>query len=347
MKHKYFKNRTIQLIAMLISMVVLSTLISLIFSGFRWFSSITDYIHRTEFGFILGFFYGVGNWALAAIISSKFKWHQNLRLYNLLSLMLFLSYGLVISIFIPWYFGAYRMNLDGNNLIAFVSTNGFFGFAIDVTVMIFYHSYYVVYNWNRTINENEKLKRENVEANIRALKSQVNPHFLFNSLNTLTGLVETDTDKSVTYIKKLSQIYRYVLEHKNTELVTLTEELHFTNDYLYLNKIRYGSGIIVNIDIETHKWLIAPISLQLLAENCIKHNSLNENNPVTLNISIDNSYIVAENNIIKKRVIIDKEQQGLNNLVTRYLFLTNRPVIIENNNVTFRVKIPLIMPEQE
>lgn len=157
------------------------------------------------------------------------------------------------------------------------------------------------------------------EYRYRALKSQVNPHFLFNSLNILYALVRTGSDKSLSFIESLSNIYRYVLSHQNLDLVTLESELDFANDYLQILSLRYVDSITVNYDIPQHieNSKLVPFTMQILLENVVKHNSLSKTQPMEIDITVANDHLVVSNNLRPKKNV-DSGGTGLKYLTQLY-----------------------------
>ena len=197
--------------------------------------------------------------------------------------------------------------------------------------------------WKQSAVEAEQFKKESIKAQFETLKNQVNPHFLFNSLNTLSGLIDMDKELSKGFIDNLSQVYRYVLQNKDEELVTLKTEHNFIQAFIQLLKKRHGDRIDFEFDIQKEdlKKNIPPMSLQLLVENAVKHNIASRKKPLKIIISSDGQSLKVQNNLQKKKVL-NSTGIGLNNIRNRYQFLTDRSIeIIENEN-TFEVKIPLI-----
>ena len=193
----------------------------------------------------------------------------------------------------------------------------------------------------------EQLMKENAVAQFEALKSQVSPHFLFNSLSILSSLVHVDANLSEKFIDQLSKAYRYILEQKDNETVLLRTELEFLKSYAFLLKIRFGNKFDVQVSVtgqEADKHRIAPLTLQLLIENCVKHNRMSEKEPLIVNISRKGDYLVVANPV-RPRTEIEKVAStgiGLSNIRNRYQLLTKTPVRIEHDNDLFIVKIPLL-----
>lgn len=327
---------------MLVGLVLLSTILALLFSGFKWFSSFNDFFRRIAYGFTLGLSYGLGNWAIGTITGRKLKWKTKLKSSNLISLLSFIIYGIAVSIVVPYYFGKNIWNLTGNEFRFHVIINAFTGISIDMIIISIFYTQYLVYYWKKSLEGYEDLKQENLKAKYDALKSQVNPHFLFNSLNTLSGVVEQDQKKAVSYIKKLADIYRYVLEQRDKELVRIKEELAFLDNYIYLAKIRYGNGLTYQYEVLTPEKYIVPLGLQILVENCIKHNVVNDDSPLNIEILQEKDYMVVKNNLQKKTTFKDSNTFGLENLKNRYTYISELPVQILNEENYYIVKIPVI-----
>lgn len=197
-------------------------------------------------------------------------------------------------------------------------------------------------NWKKSVIMQEELKREQLILQYETLKSQVNPHFLFNSLNSVTSLIKTDPDKAIIFIKKLSEVFRYVLEQKDNEIATVEAELDFIESYIYMQKIRFGENLTVNIDVRERNRYIIPLSLQMLIENAIKHNVISREYPLTISIiSINENYIAVSNNL-RKKPALDTGSIGLENIKSRCRFITSNPVIVREDEMNFVVEIPVI-----
>lgn len=197
-------------------------------------------------------------------------------------------------------------------------------------------------NWKKSVVMQEELKREQLILQYETLKSQVNPHFLFNSLNSLTSLIKAEPDKAIVFTKKLSEVFRYVLEQKDNEITTVDAELDFIESYIYMQKIRFGKNLIVNIDVSDRNRYIIPLSLQMLIENAIKHNVISKEFPLTISIlSKNEDYIVISNNL-RKKPAVNTGNIGLENIKSRYRFFTSNPVIVLEDEMNFVVEIPVI-----
>jgi two-component system, LytTR family, sensor kinase len=189
----------------------------------------------------------------------------------------------------------------------------------------------------------ENLEEELSQIRFEVLKSQINPHFLFNSLNVLSGLINVDIAKAQLFIDEFSQIYRYVLETIEQPVVTLNKELEFMRSYLFLQQIRYGETLsfTVNIPAGLLSLVVPPLSLQVLLENAIKHNIVNESKPLKIEIYSEDNYLIVKNNI-QPKISGTSTGMGLKNLVRRYALVSRLEPLFQVVNNCYVAKIPLI-----
>jgi len=219
-----------------------------------------------------------------------------------------------------------------------------FGLWITLTIIVVFH---VIYFYNRY--HKKKVKDSQIAAKVESakfetLKSQLDPHFLFNSLNVLTSLIGENPDQAEKFTTKLSKVYRYVLEQKNKDLIPLEEELRFAKLYMELLKMRFEDAIHFNIPetVSDPELKIVPLSLQLLLENAVKHNVISSDNPLDIRIIEEEGYLTVENNVNPKASLEKGTQVGLKNINQRYSLITKEKVIIIHNNKIFKVKLPLL-----
>ncbi|WP_460971476.1 sensor histidine kinase [Spirosoma migulaei] len=221
-----------------------------------------------------------------------------------------------------------------------------------LTVMSMISAFYLAANRraNRRLEDvqvrAERLEKENVQAQFAALKSQVNPHFLFNSLSILSSLVHADADLSEKFIDQLSRAYRYILEQKDNERVLLKTELEFIQAYRFLLNIRFENkfDVLINVpEADQTRYSIAPLTLQLLVENAVKHNRMSAKEPLKVHIKLDADCLVVENNLQTRPKSENSTGVGLENIITRYALLTDQPVWVGESDGLFVVKIPLLV----
>jgi LytS/YehU family sensor histidine kinase len=198
-------------------------------------------------------------------------------------------------------------------------------------------------NYRNSLAELERFRKENVEYQFEMLKLQLNPHFLFNSLNTLSSLVYEDPDKSAEFIRKLSDVYRYVLDNRDKELVSLKQEMEFISAFTFLLGIRFQGMVSFRneVDKDSLTKKIAPMTVQLLVENAVKHNVASRQKPLTVQIFTEDHDLWVVNNLQLKEGA-GNSGVGLKNIKSRYTFLTDREVEILKDETSFKVKIPLI-----
>ena len=181
------------------------------------------------------------------------------------------------------------------------------------------------------------------QAELKALQFQVNPHFLFNSLNTLIAEIEYNPSNAVRFTKHLSSVYRYVLQSQDKTLVPLNEELDFMKSYLFLHEVRLGNCISCEclVPDDYSDAMLPPLTLQLLVENVIKHNSITSGKPMRIHIDIENNYLIVSNPIQPKKSNDSSSGVGLNNLSNRCKLMLGEEIIVIKENNSFTVKVPL------
>ncbi|MCB0449228.1 MAG: 2TM domain-containing protein [Confluentibacter sp.] len=212
-----------------------------------------------------------------------------------------------------------------------------------VVTTIFYAFYYYKHLQENKVKE-QKIIAGTASAQFDALKNQLDPHFLFNSLNVLTSLIEENPEAATQFTTALSKVYRYVLEQKNKELVTVEEELQFATLYMSLLKMRFEDSIIFDIPEKAinPESKVVPLSLQLLLENAVKHNIVTTTKPLHIKIYEANDALVVENNLQSKQIVKKSSGVGLSNIMQRYDLLTNRKININKEANRFAVAIPML-----
>lgn len=208
-----------------------------------------------------------------------------------------------------------------------------------------YEFFYSFEKWKESIIENERLQKLQAQSELSVLKSQVNPHFLFNSLNSLSSLISDDAEQAERYLNEMTKVYRYLIRNNQVELTSLTNELEFINSYFHLLKTRYGGGIEMQISIlpEHEEFLLPPLTLQLLVENAVKHNAVLKDQPLVLKLfSNSKNELILTNNLQKKTIQVDSTKIGLNNISSKYRLLKQPDIQIHETDTAFTVVLPLI-----
>jgi sensor histidine kinase YesM len=208
-----------------------------------------------------------------------------------------------------------------------------------------YETVFMVKESESRIIRNEQLERARAEAELEALKNQIDPHFIFNSLNTLSHLIEEKPARAKQFNDNLADVYRYILQNKARDLVLLREEVEFLNSYFLLLQIRFDTAVQLHVNIGNDildQYLVPPISLQILAENAIKHNEFSEESPLVLEIDLLHEELVVHNHVHRKTLRKVSSKIGLQNLRERYILTTNKEIIIRDEEHDFTVHLPIL-----
>jgi LytS/YehU family sensor histidine kinase len=207
-----------------------------------------------------------------------------------------------------------------------------------------YETVFLIKEREKDIIQFEKLQRSKAEAELEALKNQIDPHFMFNSLNTLSHLIKSNKEKAFLFNEKLADVYRYILMNKDSELVQLSEEIQFLNNYYSLLKIRYGESIELCMEglNDSDHYLIPPISLQLLIENAVKHNEIYNEDPLKIDLRVENSSVIISNHVRPKARDSNTPKVGLKSLTERFKIITERDIKVKSDSNIFSVTLPLL-----
>ncbi|MEL6631556.1 MAG: histidine kinase [Bacteroidota bacterium] len=239
-------------------------------------------------------------------------------------------------------FGAQNVSTDISPLVRNLIV------LIPVTIfLLIYESRYFLLEWKKDIQKAEALSKAHILSQFEALKKQLDPHFLFNSLNTLASLIHEQNSPAQEYLARLSDAYRYILETRDQATITLSEELEFLDAYMYLNKVRFRDNLLLKIDLppETLQQHVLVLSLQLLIENAIKHNIISRAKPLTIHIFEAEGALIVENNKQLKSTLGHSTKIGLQNIQRRYKLLNAHPVTIHDHPHLFQVKLPFLSPQ--
>lgn len=213
-----------------------------------------------------------------------------------------------------------------------------------LSIILSIFGYHFFKRWQQEKYIAAELEKEKAVVQYENLKNQLNPHFLFNSLSSLNSLIFENPQLASEFLQQLSKVYRYVLENKDKDVVTINTEVKFVTHYAHLLKTRFEGALNVNFNIaeDMGESKIVPVTLQVLLENATKHNITSASAPLNINVYTEKDYLVVENNLQRKQIIETSNGQGLENLKTLYYFLSDLPVLIEEKEKSFAVKIPLL-----
>lgn len=317
---------------------------NLLSGGFN-FKSVNDFL--IDFGFyqLYSFVLGYANMAFFDYMEKR-SWKSGDTIKRIvLGIIGAVIISMICIFFLRVFISVILYGSDFSTFLSNESWKGYsFGVWITLTVVSVFH---IIYFYNRY--QKNKIKEQKViagaaSAKFDALKNQLDPHFLFNSLNVLTSLIEENPDNAQKFTTSLSKVYRYVLEQKNKELVTVDEELNFARTYMSLLKMRFEDSIIFEIPDKASnpESRVVPLSLQLLLENAVKHNMVTSGKPLHIKIYEEGNLLVVLNNLQPKQIVKKSSGVGLENIKQRYSLLSNRKVIINQRATDFAVAIPML-----
>ncbi len=315
------------------------------FAGFE--SSATVVLLNVLYGLIIGLSIAVGSSLVTRFIFRRERIYENPTKYFVLAILLVSAYIIIDVIVINYIWFSITQGISFSDLfshtyIVYALTSEFtIGLLIYLVALARYFTRDLQKYYAKTVEAENQLSKYRYDT----LKNQLNPHFLFNSLNTLSGLIYIDVDRADAFVHRLSKLYRYILDMQRMDVVPIQMEIELVNDFLYLNNIRFNNQIKTDISVDDTNSYIAPMGLQLLIENAIKHNLISEALPLKIEIKIKGDYIVVRNNIQLKQEKEPSHELGLNNLHERYAALTDRKVHIEETDTYFTVRVPLLEKE--
>ncbi len=327
------------------SLFLIIPLIGIIITGIFLISyGITDLSYSVKMvihGMVMTAGIWIGCMTMVIYLWKKFPWEISPVQHLILEIFLILTYTIIFSFFL-YYLERRFWNIPK---IENIGMEVFTTILITLLITAIYESVFFYQQWKYNFSKSVRLERDNIEAKYEALRAQINPHFLFNSLNSLTTMVE-DNKLVVDYIQNLSSLLRYMMKSGERELVLLSEELNIAKNYINLQMTRFQRSLIITLNIpdEVHNYAVPPLVLQMLVENCIKHNIISKDKPLMINISADDESLLVTNNL-QRRHDVTSTGHGLENIKGRYSFFTTRNVEITENTEEFTVRIPLLKVE--
>ena len=281
-----------------------------------------------------------GVMAIVRFLWKNYPWEKNPLKHLIIEVVAILAYTFtVVAIF-------YSIN-EINPTESFkenLKLSIFFTLMITFFITSLTEGFFFFMKWKETLLQTEKLEKENIKSQYETLKSQINPHFLFNNLNTLASLIDENPTNAIDYVQKTADFYRSILNLKDKEIITIEEELELIRTFFNLQSNRYGDNLKLNINIASNhlQTFVAPLTLQMLVENAIKHNIISKEKPLTINILSNNDSIIVSNNLQKRDLDNGSHKFGLKNISDRYSFLTHKKIEVTGNGSTFTVSIPIL-----
>ncbi|WP_421977557.1 sensor histidine kinase [Roseivirga seohaensis] len=285
----------------------------------------------------------LANRALTISLDRKLPWltHGNKRFYSQLGIGVLLSLVIInISYFL------FKITLTEDPPVGSqIATINALSILILLPIISINFGIQFLKRWKNAQLASEEFQKESIKAELNALKNHLDPHFLFNNLNILSSLISKDQKQSQAYLEKFAEVYRIILQSSSEELVELKQELSFISAYMYLLEIRFEDTIQLSmaIDKKDEALYLPPLTLQMLIENSIKHNTVSEIRPLKIHVESQNGYISVKNNLQEKKVELPNSgQTGLENIKRRYSYFTTKPVEVIKNPNSFIVRVPLI-----
>ena len=310
--------------------------------------TIVNYLLNVFIAGLYSFTLSIGNGFVNDYLSKKYSWVEQTKTRVILGIIATVVVNVVLVLLCNY---INFIIIHKNEFSGFF--NGEMGFSnwftINIALLIsaILHAKSFIEEWKKsTKNEvtEQKIIASSANAQFESLKNQLDPHFLFNSLNVLSSLIDENPNQAQNFTSSMSKVYRYVLEQKDKELVTVEEELDFAKTYCELLKTRFEDIVDFefNVNETEKKGFVVPLSLQLLLENCIKHNLATTSKPLHIKIFSENGFLCIENNLQQRELTNDRKGIGLENIVQRYSLVTERNVFIDKTEDYFKVKIPLL-----
>lgn len=302
------------------------------------------------FSFFMSSSLAFGGFVVEAYFNNKISWVNFPVKRLLLTLLIYLTYSFVVSyvISVVGYLLMFpEITIENMNWVGMMDRT-IFPIGVALVLISLFTARSWLYEWKNAAIEAEQLRTEKLAGQYQSLKNQLNPHFLFNSLNVLTNLVYENADKSASFIQQLSKIYRYVLDVQQEELVCLADEIGFAQNYLSLQKLRFEENLNYEIKVNhINDYYLPPLSLQLLLENAIKHNVVSMEHPLKIDI-FQNEDVLIVSNIFQPKESGEVESSGigLDNIRRRYNLMSDKTPDINNTGEKFEVKLPLLKIEK-
>tara|TARA_R110002096_G_scaffold101579_3_gene224720 strand:- start:3656 stop:4996 length:1341 start_codon:yes stop_codon:yes gene_type:complete len=323
---------------------IIFVLANFISDGFE-FDSVNDFLIDFAFYQLYGFVLGYSNMYFFGYMERR-QWKKKDTVKRIVIGVIGSTVITLIGLFVLR--ALTSMVYGGVSFSDFIANEKFkyyqFGVWVTLTIVITFHVIYFYNRYQQNRIKEQKVIAGTASAKFDALKNQLDPHFLFNSLNVLTSLIEENTESAQKFTTALSKVYRYVLEQKNKELVTVDEELQFAKTYMSLLKMRFEDSIIFDMPEKASnpESKVVPLSLQLLLENAVKHNMVTASKPLHIKIYEDADNLVVENNLQPKQIVKKSSGVGLSNIKQRYDLLTDKKVYINKEANRFAISIPML-----
>jgi sensor histidine kinase YesM len=345
MKLTYYTKKDWLIIGLLLPPIII--LINYSIFGKRYFSGAAIFWWAT----IISSGFGLLSWYLqihiALIMNARYpRYNQTFRRVLLsMGLYVLITVITIILVFVLYdrvSFFQYKLNL-WHMIFGAIS-----GAGASIVAASFHEGVAFYEKWKKVTDQAEQLKKENLQTQLESLKAQVNPHFLFNSLNSLSSLISEDPNKAEKFLDEMCKVYRYLLRNNEDDLAPLWVEMQFIQSYYHLLKTRYGDSLSLEVDIpdELVWYRIPSLTLQMLVENAVKHNIMQKDQPLNISITAtEGPRLIVSNNLQRKKRI-SSNKVGLNNIVKKYKLLNQDDIAVQEDEKVFSIVLPLIKAEE-
>jgi len=343
MKKAYFNTTPLGRFLRNLGGSMILALLILVFS----YSSATESLKAflISYGWSLAICYTqwIGHTFFFNLLDKRFSWQKEPRKRAIYGSLAIIVYAVVAYVFVNVFMTWIVFGELPEDSIGWVIKNSYVAIIVSFAVSILFLAFGFFQSWKNSLLETERVNAEMLRYKYESLQNQINPHFLFNSFNVLSDLVYEDQKKAVTFIKQMSQLFRYVLDSRDKELVPIAEELEFVSSYAYLLQTRFEKklSLNINLDVEADEMMV-PMTLQFLIENCVKHNEVSASKPLKIKIYRDGDALYVANNLQLKKVGDTSTGTGLSNMVQQYSYFTDRQIIIHETDKDFSVEVPIL-----
>ncbi|HEX7585140.1 MAG TPA: histidine kinase [Prolixibacteraceae bacterium] len=336
------KNKPIKLINYILANAALSIfLILVLMTGALqdWKSFLIAFC----WAFSISFTQWTGLQFIHRYIDRKISWIETPVKKTFVQILVFLAYSIGAFILVQFFNYYVWVDLSPSKSWGSILKSLPYTLLISGVISLIFTATGFFFAWKRSFLQAEKLKVEMLAYKYESLRNQINPHFLFNSLNVLSDLVYDNQAMAVKFIQQMSDLFRYVLDSRDKELVPLKDELEFIRSYTFMLKTRFEEKLTIEIDVQPNpEDYIVPMSLQLLIENAVKHNEVSEAFPLRISIRKNTDSLEVENNVQLKNVGDDSKKTGLKNITQQYAFFSEKPIKIITSDERFLVRLPIL-----
>lgn len=300
---------------------------------------VNDILFWVFFFFLLALIEGV--YRINALLNTHLPFKENIRRRIAVQMITGVVYALLLR-FLLYEFGEPYIPIKLDSM--FLAATWFLYSLASIIINSIFITDYFIDQWKLSLVKTERLEKEKTQVQFDNLKNQLNPHFLFNALTSLNSLIFENQTLASQFLQHLSKVYRYVLQNKDKNFVSVQTELDFIQNYVFLLRTRFESALTITFRIDAHSKdkAIVPVTLQILIENALKHNIVDKDRPLSIRIETNDEYLVVSNNLQVRKLVETSNKQGLENLKSLYAFFTDKPVLIASNDTEFSVSVPLV-----